>query len=55
MCNWLYETEEDNLLYDFDDTDNDSDYIYTNTCNTILKILYSKIKSKSLLALNTKY
>lgn len=33
VCNWLDETEEDNLLYDSDDTDADPDYICTNTRN----------------------
>jgi len=35
VCNWLDETEEDNLLYDSDDTDADPDFVCTNTHNEI--------------------
>ena len=35
VCNWSDETEEDNLLYDSDDTDADPDFVCTNTRNEI--------------------
>ncbi|CAI6376022.1 unnamed protein product [Macrosiphum euphorbiae] len=35
VCNWLDETEEDNLLYDSDDTDADPDFVCTNIHNEI--------------------